>query len=309
MFNFGRLKVRTYSPPTILTEMILIDKLSFTKYYSVIIWLIIIVPCSIIFQGCEKEDYYSTDKDEIINSIEFEEFIAANMELFSVLEQAKSMIKNPEIKNTMKTVELEQGAIVRTLQFKTEQNLLKDVLTKGEVFLKKYPSYRTYRMEVKKELVLEAINVSMPINKLMFQEGLSVRLKSGNIESGSSGHDYSGFWNAFNYVLDYMDANGVEIGGYIFQGGGALIYPSPNATSTTWQAPGPVFLVEDSNGAYVSIYNNQAIQATFHTHPNSSIPSPTDIYSMMTCFPNCDLIILYNCNAYVYTFEYGHYIP
>lgn len=61
MFNFGRLKVRTYSPPTILTEMILIDKLSFTKYYSVIIWLIIIVPCSIIFQGCEKEDYYSTD--------------------------------------------------------------------------------------------------------------------------------------------------------------------------------------------------------------------------------------------------------
>lgn len=101
-------------------------------------------------------------------------------------------------------------------------------------------------------------------------------------------------------------AFGVESGGYIYQGGGALIYLlNPHATEDSWAPPGPVYI--QPNG--VSYYDNKPIQVTFHTHTGSHIFSDDDYYGMMACFPNCDLIILYNCNAYVYTFEYGIFIP
>jgi hypothetical protein len=151
----------------------------------------------------------------------------------------------------------------------------------------------------------------MPLNKLMYKEKLTVRLKSGDIE-GSGADDYSGFWNAFNYVMDWSEEHGVESGGYIFEGGGALIYISPNATSSSWSPPGPVTL-EESEGTYFSFYDEQAIAATFHTHliegGSEQLFSRADLYNQTACYPNCDLIILYNCNAYVYTFEHGMYIP
>lgn len=282
------------------------NNFGFIKKLSAITWLMVFVVSSFIFQGCEKDDHFSPEKNAIIKSTEFEDFIAANMALFSAIEQAKAFKNNPENMDTAETIELEQGVIVRSMQFKTEKDLLKNALEKGEVFLKKHPSFSTYREEEVKDLVFETLATSMPLNEFMFQENLMVRLKSGNIEAGSSGHDYSGFWNAFNYVINYMATNGAEAGGYIYQGGGALIYLNPHATANNWGAPGPITITND-----VSYYNGNAIQATFHTHNHSGshLFSTKDFNSMRNHFPNCDLIILYNSNAYVYSFSYGNYIP
>lgn len=91
-----------------------------------------------------------------------------------------------------------------------------------------------------------------------------------------------------------------------------IVYISPNATSSSWSPPGPVTL-EESEGTYFSFYDEQAIAATFHTHliegGSEQLFSRADLYNQTACYPNCDLIILYNCNAYVYTFEHGMYIP
>ena len=234
MFNFGRLKVRTYSPPTILTEMILIDKLSFTKYYSVIIWLIIIVPCSIIFQGCEKEDYYSTDKDEIINSIEFEEFIAANIELVSAFQNASAMFKDDNNRKRMKIGVSPEGSTYRSLPFEMDENLLINFSTRKKDFMEKFPSFKTYEPESKKELIQEAMVISKPINKLLLKKGVNLkdqqllRLKSGGVES-SGLYTYSGYINALMYAMDWAYENQVECSGFLFAGGGAILYINPNA--------------------------------------------------------------------------------
>ncbi len=69
------------------------SKLRFPKSFAIILCLISSAIFSVLNQGCEKEDYNSPDRDEIINSIEFEEYIAANIELVSVYQKANAMLK------------------------------------------------------------------------------------------------------------------------------------------------------------------------------------------------------------------------
>lgn len=296
-------------------------KLNFAKSVATIIGLLCVSISSFVFQGCEKDENYFLERSEIVNSIEFEEYIAANIELVSVFQKANAMLKNDDIRNSMKIGVSPEGATYRTCPFIMDENLLKNVSTKRAAFMKKFPSFQTYETESKKELIQKAMVISEPINELFLRKGLNLkevqfsRLKSGGVESPDT-YAYSGYMNALMYAMDWAYENQFECSGYIFAGGGAIIYINPNATHSRTSYPGPVYNI-CNDGADVTIYNGQVVQSTFHTHfnsplfsnPNSNPGGPNDQTVQSNKFPNSDLIILYNCNIYIYHFEHGIYMP
>ncbi len=80
-----------------------INKSRISKPQTTIIGLICIAIVIIIFQGCNKEEELnSSNMVAISNSNEFEEYIAANIELFAVCQKANSMLKDTTLMNAMK---------------------------------------------------------------------------------------------------------------------------------------------------------------------------------------------------------------
>ncbi len=213
----------------------------------------------------------------------------------------------------MKTGVSPEGATYRTCPFKINQSLLKNVSAKRAVFLKKYPSFKTYGMESKKELIKKTMVGSKPINELLFKKGLNIkeqqllRLKSGSVE-GSVTYTYDDYMNALMDAMCYSYENQLECSGYVFADGTAVLYINSNATPSSSSYPGPVYNY-CIDGADVTVYNGNVVESTYHTHFNSERFSNTDYNTQSNYYPNSNLIILYNDFIYEYTYEYGYFIP
>jgi hypothetical protein len=291
------------------------SKLSFSKSIATIVGLVCIAVSCFVFQGCEKEETNSTNTMDITKSVEFEEYIAANIELVSAFQRAKVILKDKNVSSPVRIGVSPEGITYRTFPFKINQNLLKNVTTKSKVFLKKYPFYKNYNKLNKKEMIITAITSSKKLNDRLYSKGIDintkqlVRLKSGGMEDGLCGiYNYSDYINALSDAMCYSDTYLDECSGYVFSDGTAVLFINFNATHSSSSYPGPVvnYCID---GADVSVYNGNVIESTYHTHFNSERFSGTDYNTQSNYFPNSTLIILYNDNIYEYNYEYGYFIP
>jgi len=267
----------------------------------------------ILFQGCEKEIFeQSLETNELYNSIEFQEYLSANIDLFNAYKELHIKAIAEKEKNGKMVFHEKDVRIKLVSTYSIASKLLIDLTYKKEQLIDKYPSYINLSDKTKKISIKETILSSEKLSKRLFGKSeipnfSLVRLKSSPIE-GPGTYSYDDCLDAFLNAMCYSDTAGVECGGFVFADGTAILYISPNATRNSSGLPVPGMYCNE-NGMDISFYNGNVIESTYHTHPDNFYFSGTDNNTQSQNFPNSDMIILYNDSAYVYHYEYGYYIP
>lgn len=287
-----------------------INKSRTLKPLTTIIALVSITFIILIFQGCKKEEEEpnSSNMEAIMNSNEFEEYITASFELYSVYQNANSMLKDTKFVKMMKVGITSDGITYKTFPFKIDQNLLKNVSNTREALLKKYPSFKYYSNENKKYLVNNTLMSSRKLNDYLYKKGIDlenhqlVRLKSDCVE-GPGTYTYTNPTAAFTDAMDWSADFDKECSGYVFSDGSCVLFINGNATHSGTSYPGC-----PETGTQATTYNGKVIESTFHTHFNGSTYSdpetnptgPNDLSVQEAMFPHANIIILYQNQAYVY---------
>lgn len=287
-----------------------------TRFRSLIVLLsfAFMAFCIFVFQGCKKVETDTTTEEfsnkELIGSIEFEDYIAANIKLYSEFYKANSTLKEDKFVKTMRNDTTPLGIKYRTTSFAIDQQLIVDAANKKNSFLKKFQSFDTYDKATKKSLILNAFRKSSKLKEciaLNFDNKANtklIRLKNGSLENPYGTATYECSSDAIATAMSYSQETCNECSGFVFVDGSAFLYINSNATHGSTSYPGPSYF--SCNGdVTVNIYNGNTIEETFHTHFNSGNYSTADGNTQTSSFPDCNMVILYNDQVYVYPFCNG----
>lgn len=284
----------------------------------IVIVFVALIP---IIQSCSNNDVdsskeiqssaqlNSSEKNEIINSTEFAEFVNANVELVSALRKIDSITKDLKTLRQIKTGVTPNGVSYRVYPFNIDQSLQKAVLLKSAALQKKYPEFKSFNYGNIKDLMKDAIVKSAPIKKIFCSKGVfamkkqNVRQKAGQYEGNGMWY-YDQAWEGQVYASIYSAGTQNESSGYVLANGTAVVYINPNGQHGEGSYPSPM-TYGCVNGTDVSIYKGQNIVETFHVQFNGSNPSATDKNSQSIYYPNCAMVILYNGSAYYYYYNNG----
>ena len=123
--------------------------------------------------------------------------------------------------------------------------------------------------------------------------GNIVRIKTRQTENLFEDYYFDYYGDAFAAAEAMSEDLGVEVGGFVFPNGTAVIYVYEYATYTSTALP----------------CTTAELAATFHTHPNNPYASEQDIRSHSENHGNADLLILHDGSITAYGFEDGMYLP
>jgi proteasome lid subunit RPN8/RPN11 len=258
------------------------------------------------------EKVKSKNNDKVIKSIEFEEFIQANIELLNAFKKLDSIPKYKHLRNNEQDGITFDGRKYKKVSINKEMKLFQHVLFKRDVVIKKFPKLtNTSRNEIKC-LMLEAVSKSEVIKKKFLENGLinkkkqNVRQKVGVYE-GNGIYAFDDVNEAFLNAMFYSMISGTECAGYVLANGTAVLYINPNGQETSGSYPVP-FRFECNSNVGVAIYYGQEVITTYHTHPDGSTSnySTTDNISQIQHFQDCPMIILYEGAAYYYNYNNGY---
>lgn len=278
-------------------------------------------------QGVEKQTVENTINNVILNDIErnkikksneFEEYIEANIELYSSVLKVDSCLKNT--KSTLDYVISIDGKKIKKKSCSLDNYIINDSKNKTIKLIEKFPEIKKLGKIQFVALIRSTIIQSEKLQKLIAGKKLgsnskrNVRQKTSAYEGGTT--TYNSAWEAFLYASLYSNLTQNECSGYVFGDGSALLYINPNATHGSTSYPLPVYN-QTLGGIDITIYDGNVVQSTFHTQFNSpvfSTPTTTgatgnDQSAQSNYFPNSSLIIIYQGTAYEYDFQYGFYIP
>jgi len=252
----------------------------------------------------------SLNKDELISSREFEEWIEVNIELISTFRKLDSIPKNKNLRKDERTGIAKNGNIYYHVSSCEENRTVQKALLKSNELLDKFPNLTNLNYNDLKSLILEAVSKSHLIRKVLLDKGLiskkkqNVRQKTGVYE-GNGVYVYDNLDEAYLNAMFYSMIYNNECSGYVLANGTAVLYINPNGQHGDGSYPGPI-QYGCQNNVDVAIYNGQNILATYHTHFNGSNWSSTDNTSQYTYFPSSPMIILYGGSAYYYNYSNGY---
>lgn len=267
-------------------------------------------------EGTEKiessVELTASEKNEIINSTEFEEYVKANIEVTSVFLKISSLPKNPDTKGIVKTGIAPNGATYKQYPFVVDERLIETASQKFTELNKTFPSLKNCKLESIKSLIKESSLKSKTINKLFLEKGL-ISTKAKNVRQKTGYYEGNGIFSfadpaeAFFVAMAYSrsPAND-ECTGYLLNNGTAILYINPNGSHSEGVYPAPTS-INCCDGVYdAAMYNGDEIIATFHTQFNGSCSSGPDEYSQLHSYPNAGLIILYQGHLYYYGYTNGY---
>jgi hypothetical protein len=253
----------------------------------------------------------SKNNDKLIKSIEFEEFILANIELLNAFKKLDSIPKYKHLRNNEQDGITFDGRKYKKVSINKEMKIFQHVLLKKDIVMKKFPELKNISRNEMKCLILEAVSKSEVIKKKFHENGLinkkkqNVRQKIGVYEGGGI-YAYDDVNEAFLNAMFYSMISGNECAGFLLENGTAILYINQNGNNTSGSYPAATFSCVNNVG--VATYNGQQVIATYHTHPDftSGQYSNTDANSQINYFQDSPMIILYNGAAYYYNFNNGY---
>ena len=293
---------------------------------------VMIVFCLGVFQSCSNEmdaalglekqknaaevtseiELNSSERAEIINSIVFEEYIKANIELTSVLLKIQSLPKDPSGNKNIESHVAANGAMYKKYPFKVDESLIAATSRSFTKLNETFPLLKKCKLETIKSLIKEASLKSKNINKLLLEKGFRYK-KSKNVRQKIGIYEGNGIF-AFDDPLEAMfvamtysrSVANDECSGFLLNNGTAILYINPNGSHSAGVYPAPSSII-CCDGVYdAAMYNGDEIIATFHTHFNGSCSSGPDEYSQLYSYPNAAMIILYDEHIYYYEYENGY---
>lgn len=301
------------------------------NYYFTLLNAMFLLALLAIIYSCSNNEPVSSnkinteltiiEKNEIVNSTEFEEYIEINIKLYVELNKLTSLSKNLKTGEYIKTCVAPNGQSYKTFPTNIAIKLFEIFTTKSEALNKKYPLFKktTYNEMIK--MVNQKVLGSESLNKILVKEGIvsiksqNIRQKTGGVEDNNT-QTFNNSWEAFLHAIMYSMISQNECSGFVLADGSVILFINPDATHGSTSYPVGTY-VNQIPGFQVTFYNGQIVVATFHTHFNSSLFSTSsttgsngnDQSVQSNNFPNSSLIILYNGNAYQYNFQYGYYMP
>ncbi|MFV0267204.1 MAG: hypothetical protein ACK5HT_08710 [Draconibacterium sp.] len=259
--------------------MNLIIKLTVIKPLATIIGLVSIVILSIVFQGCEKDQYEIEPLDEVIlNSSELEEYIIAGADLQQSLAIFESRMNKIDLSRLEVTYDPEGRKVLHL-----PPNLVDNVRIqakvhafnqKKEAIQNKFPQFVSFRKNEAKKYIDESIENSVNVKEELLKFGVSTfipRLKSGTEYGGAEDHvilmsDLAAWVNNPDYVEIYI---------LYYADGSMSTYQNPNATAS-WTS---ITYEKRDGNMYFPVGSNNQVVSIGHTHLNSSTPSTEDLNS------------------------------
>ncbi|MDR0864785.1 MAG: hypothetical protein LBO74_07625 [Candidatus Symbiothrix sp.] len=251
------------------------------KVYSMSVVLLISVALAGIFmQSCtedKNEDYLDND---IINSLEMEEYVIASSDLkhsLAIFEKEISKVDFSKLeisydKNDKKRIGL-PATSVGSVGIEDKIQIFNE---KKEVLLKKYPQLASFNLEMNKKYIQQCIKNSLNLSGRLLELGINYsqpRLKGGTVENyyGEDWYMMTSFMSIWMNIADYVEL---------------LIVAYADGSYTIW--------IDDKNDEFHSHItlrhhintntytfsgggNSSTVIWIAHTHKYSSSPSDADI--------------------------------
>jgi len=262
-------------------------------------------------EGTEKiessVELTASEKNEIINSSEFKEYVDANIEIAALMKSLKVAQQNSsKVKSNVGRTPLD-GKAYKASPFDYDYDKFKLMIKKVKALGEKFPSAKKMNQTEMKSLILESISKSKEFQQKMIANGL-ISLKRKNVRQKTTAENVYLNWNnkedAYLFTNLWAFATQKECAGFVMADGTAVVYIDPCATRTSCDYP--TFKWEDPNGnGLVAFYNGSQITETFHVHFKSYNYSSTDSQGQELCFPNATMTIFYRGYPYTYNYTNG----
>lgn len=265
----------------------------------------------------------ASEKNEIINSTEFKDFVDANIEIAAIVKQLT------EAQQTSSKTKATAGIMTNSKSNKSykceyDYEKIKIIIGKVKAFKEKFPFFEKASKNNTKKLIIESIINSKELCQKIVTIGLvSKKITNTRLKTPPENYNFLnggeyGFWN-LNSALEHCTIWGYitnkECAGFILDTGEVVVCFDWNSTNDTSRYP-------VGGQAYpeygVAFYNGHFVVATFHIHFNSSQPSNpyntsqingvSDISTQQTYFPNMPMMIYYQGQSYWYS-PSGYPIP
>lgn len=271
-------------------------------------------------EGTEKiqssVELTASEKTEIINSTEFKEFVDANIEIAALVKSLKESQKtSSKVKSeTQRTTS--EGKSYKSYPCKYDYVKVQHMISKINAFNERFPSIKKVSSKTIINLMSETVAKSIEFQKQMLTRGLISQKKSQNVRQKLPPNEST---NESAYIATYNSANEAfssatlysftvekECTGFILSDGTFVVFFDPGATYTT--SSYPTFQFQCKDGVGFAYYQGKQIVGTFHTHPNNAYWGGQDPIGQTNYFQDYPGTILYNGNAYTFTYNNGYNI-
>ncbi len=257
-------------------------------------------------RSVNSEEIGQTKYDEVINSVEFEEFVKANYKFSKMLQKQDSLIKKNKTKITNMGVTSDSLLTYKVYPIEVDLNLRDEVVSKTKLLQDRFPQIKTFKSNEFKSAILKAIKNSSRVSRILSENGFIVRNKKTRLKSQTEADllIFSSVKEAYLNAMFYSMVSGVECAGFILADGTAVL--SIDANNTSNKSFSPPFAPDcNSNGTSNNTYNGNVIVTYFHTHFMSGTPSETDRNAMVGTFCDQTMAVLYDGKVYYYQYTNG----
>ena len=242
-------------------------KNSFNRISVATIFAIIAVVASVMV-GCQKEE---DDNNNIINSVEMEEFIIAAFHYQHALNLFNREIKKIDFFTLNTSQDPEGNTIVNIPTSVSIEEKAKILNDKKKLLFDKWPKIVSLSSLTRSGYIQQTMQNSSKVNKKMLEWGILInqpRLKGFTFESFTCD-------NVSSYLDSQLASSGyVEVVIILFADGTAMTYIDDKNDANTANYP---TIVKMSNGNwYFSLHSDSPISSIGHTHQYSDDPSTAD---------------------------------
>jgi hypothetical protein len=231
------------------------------------------ISVGIFMQSCssENENLLSVE-NEIVNSVELEDFIMADIEFQQAFSIFKKEIESIDLSKIKRTKTAEGKTVLYIPASICIEEKTSELNEKKRSLLAKFSQLSSSPIDIKRKYFEQSITNSVRISKKIIESGMNIhqpRLKGGAYESFSNSYDYC------NYLSSYVaGSNYVEAVIIVFTDGTAIVYIDTQNTSAISYYPAG--FLGYSNGNWYCSANSSPIAFIAHTHRYSGDPSIDD---------------------------------
>jgi hypothetical protein len=253
---------------------------------------IIVASCFII--GCQKEEDTYPKEDEIVNSVELEEYIIAASDFkqsLAVFEKELCKVDFSKLEVTYDTDGREIMRLPVSVSFIMIEEKIRIFNEAKQALLEKYPQFTSFALYMREKYFQRCIQNSLNVSDRLLELGINFSLpllKGVTIEtwSGTGLASFLSSWvNNANYVEVYIIRH---------ENSTNSIYIDDRNTANTCYLS-----YTKKDGKYYIDGNNSPIAYIAHTHRNSKNPSTADIAAKAQ-MPGIPHYIYYNGTYYQY---------
>jgi hypothetical protein len=247
---------------------------------------------SLVFMpGCGNEMKIDLPIEaEVVNSIELEEFIIADIELQQSFNTFREEVKSIDFSKLEKTKDIEGITVLHIPTSICIENKTSEFNEKKELLLAKYPQLNSFSSDVKQKCFEQSIANSPKISKRILESGIGIhqpRLKGGSVEFFTGG-SYCEYLATRVKSGDY-----VEVILLVFKDGTVMTYIDEKATP--YSSSMTLYNASSTGEWYSSYYTKSPIEVFIHTHTSGGSPSQSDLNNKK---PGLNSAIYYSGSIY-----------